>query len=171
VAIVSVGYYSEAFVNMLALLGWNPGTKQEIFTLEELTHLFDLDRVHKGGARFDPERPAWFNQQYLRMRPDAELGTQLRARMKERGVDIAPEKAVEAAHLLKERATFPNDMLEGDYLFSTGSPLNGNVLVQEELKKKWKPREPPPRSSNSFPPFAGLSDFHPPRSSRRSMKC
>jgi glutamyl-tRNA synthetase len=133
------GYYPEAFVNMLALLGWNPGTDQEIFSLEELTHLFDLDRVHKGGARFDPEKTKWFNQQYLRMRPDAELGEQLRSRLAERGITTTTEKATAAAALLKERATFAEDMLEGAYLFTSGSPLDGNEATKEELKKRWKP--------------------------------
>lgn len=133
------GYYPEAFINMLALLGWNPGTDQEIMGLEELTRLFDLDRVHKGGAKFDPEKTKWFNQQYLRKRPDAELGAQLRNRLAERGMDTTLERATAAAALLKERATFVDDMLEGAYLFTEGSPLAGNAGALEELKKRWKP--------------------------------
>ena len=133
------GYYPEAFINMLALLGWNPGTDQEIMSLEELTRLFDLDRVHKGGARFDPEKTKWFNQQYLRMRPDAELGAQLQVRLAAQGMSTSLERATAAAALLKERATFVDDMLEGTYLFTSGSPLTGNTTSLEELKKRWKP--------------------------------
>jgi glutamyl-tRNA synthetase len=133
------GYYPEAFVNMLALLGWNPGGEREIFTLEELTGLFDLDRVHKGGARFDPEKTRWFNQQYLRMRPDEELGAQLQAQLKMRGIETSAAKAVQAAALLKERATFVDDMLEGTYLVVQGSPLEGNKAANDELQKRWKP--------------------------------
>ena len=55
------GYYPEAFINMLALLGWNPGTEQEIFTMEELINAFSIERVHKSGSRFDPEKAKWFN--------------------------------------------------------------------------------------------------------------
>lgn len=137
------GYYPEAFINMLALLGWNPGTDQEIMDIGELTALFDLGRVHKGGAKFDPEKTKWFNQQYLRMRPDAELGEQLQALLKEQGIQATPERATAAAQLLKERATFVSDMLEGTYLFTAGSPLLNNPEGEEELKKRWKPEAAP----------------------------
>ena len=76
------GYYPEAFVNMLALLGWNPGTDQELMDKDTLVKLFDLNRVHKGGAKFDPEKTKWFNQQYLRHRPDHELGVRHARRQK-----------------------------------------------------------------------------------------
>ena len=133
------GYYPEAFINMLALLGWNPGTDQEIMSLEELTRLFDLERVHKGGAKFDPEKTKWFNQQYLRRRPDAVLGEQLRDRAKAlHGIDTTAERATQAAALLKERATFVDDMLEGLYLLTSGSPLQGNAEAEAELRKRWK---------------------------------
>lgn len=133
------GYYPEAFINMLALLGWNPGNDQELMPLQELTALFDLERVHKGGARFDPEKARWFNQQYLRKRPDAELGAELHRLLAEKGIAATLEKAVAAVALLKERATFPSDMLEGEYLFTTGSPLEGNTEALAELHKRWKP--------------------------------
>ena len=137
------GYYPEAFINMLALLGWNPGTDQEIMSMQELTALFDLERVHKGGAKFDPEKTKWFNQQYLRMRPDAEIGAQLQARLKANGIETSLERATAAAALLKERATFVDDMLEGVYLFTAGSPLENNATATEELKKRWKPETAP----------------------------
>ncbi len=137
------GYYPEAFINMLALLGWNPGTDQEIMSIAELIELFDLERVHKGGAKFDPEKTKWFNQQYLRMRPDAELGAQLQAKLKANGIDTSVERATQAAALLKERATFVEDMLEGSYLFTPGSPLKDNDPATEELKKRWKPEAAP----------------------------
>lgn len=133
------GYYPGAFINMLALLGWNPGTDQEIMSMDELTALFDLGRVHKGGARFDPEKTKWFNQQYLRMRPDAELGARLQERLAAQGVATTLGKAAAATALLKERATFTDDMLEGAYLFTTGSPLAGNKEGLAELEKRWKP--------------------------------
>lgn len=133
------GYYPEAFINMLALLGWNPGTDQEIMSVDELVRLFDLDRVHKGGARFDPEKTKWFNQQYLRMRPDAELGAQLLELLREQGIGTTLDRAIRAAALLKERATFVGYMLEGSYLFTTGSPLSGNAVAETELRKRWKP--------------------------------
>lgn len=133
------GYFPEAFVNMLALLGWNPGTDQEIMSMDEMIALFDLERVHKGGARFDPEKAKWFNQQYLRKQPDAELGVQLRQRLAAIGIQVPLEKSTAAVALLKERATFVDDMLEGMYLFTTGTPLAGNDEGMAALKKHWKP--------------------------------
>lgn len=137
------GYYPEAFINMLALLGWNPGTDQEIMSLQELTQLFDLGRVHKGGAKFDPDKTRWFNQHYLRMRPDAELGVQLQEVLKLKGIDATVERATKAVGLLKERATFVDDMIEGAYLFTSGSPLVGRSEAEVELKKRWKPEAAP----------------------------
>jgi glutamyl-tRNA synthetase len=137
------GYYPDAFVNMLALLGWNPGGDVELMSMAELVQHFDLERVHKGGAKFDPEKTKWFNQQYLRHRPDAELGAQLQAKLAANGINTTPERATAAAVLLKERATFVDDMLEGRYLFTPGSPLIGNADADAELKKRWKPEATP----------------------------
>ncbi len=137
------GYYPEAFVNMLALLGWNPGGDVELMSMADMVQYFDLARVHKGGARFDPEKTKWFNQQYLRQRPDAELGAQLQARLKEKGLVVDLAKATAGAVLLKERATFVDDMLEGLYLFTAGSPLEGNAEGEAELRKRWKPEAAP----------------------------
>jgi glutamyl-tRNA synthetase len=137
------GYYPDAFVNMLALLGWNPGGDQELMTRAQLIEHFDLERVHKGGARFDPDKTRWFNQQYLRMQQDAVLGDRLQGLLQERGITTTAERATAAAALLKERATFPEDMLEGVYLFTSGSPLVGNGGAEDELRKRWKPEASP----------------------------
>ena len=73
------GYFPEAFINMLALLGWNPGTEQELFTMDELLiAAFSLERVSKSGARFNPEKARWFNAQYLERKSDAELAALFR---------------------------------------------------------------------------------------------
>jgi len=154
------GYYPEAFVNMLALLGWNPGGDRELMSMAEMTALFDLERVHKGGARFDPEKTRWFNQQYLRQRPDAELGAQLQARLAEKGITTTPEHAAAAVRLLKDRATFVDDMLEGLYLFTTGSPLPGNAEADAELRKRWKP-EAAPALDAYIARLQGLSEVTP----------
>lgn len=133
------GYYPEAFVNMLALLGWNPGGDVEIMSMEEMVNYFDLERVHKGGARFDPAKTEWFNQHYLRRRSDEELGAALLEKLATQGIAATLERATAAAALLKERATFVEDMLEGTYLFTEGSPLNGNADAIAEARKRWKP--------------------------------
>jgi len=152
------GYYPEAFVNMLALLGWNPGGDLELMTREQLIGQFDLERVHKGGARFDPDKTRWFNQQYLRMQPDAVLGGQLLALLPERGISTTTERATAAASLLKERATFPEDMLEGAYLFTSGSPLVDNAGAEEELRKRWKP-EAAPALADYIARLAGVANW------------
>ncbi|HOD11236.1 MAG TPA: glutamate--tRNA ligase, partial [Flavobacterium sp.] len=82
------GYFPEAVINFLALLGWNDGTDQELFTLEELAEKFDLNRVHKAGAKFDPEKNKWFNHQYLQKQSDEELAEIFRSILKEKGISV-----------------------------------------------------------------------------------
>lgn len=126
------GYLPEAFINMLALLGWNPGTPQELFSLEELVDAFSLDRVSKSGAKFDPEKTKWFQQSWLRMQPDATIAAELRALNPDLSLsDAALETLV---GLMKERATFAKDMLtDGAYLLKNPTEFDG-----ETLRKKWK---------------------------------
>jgi len=124
------GYFPEAFINMLAFLGWNPGTPQEIFSLEELTEAFSLERVGKSGAKFDPEKTKWFNQQYLRAKSDEELGALLGEQL---DADYSPEFLAGVASLMKERASFANELADGDYFFS--APLD---FDDKTVRKKWK---------------------------------
>jgi glutamyl-tRNA synthetase len=104
------GYLPEALVNFLALLGWNPGTEQELFTMEQLIEAFDIDRIQKGGARFDIEKARWFNQQYLRQRPSTALAPALQKQAQEAGFACSDEKAEQIVALLKERVTFATDI-------------------------------------------------------------
>ncbi|MBO0933417.1 glutamate--tRNA ligase [Fibrella aquatilis] len=104
------GYLPEALVNFLSLLGWNPGTEQELFGMDELIEAFDLEKIHKGGARFDIEKADWFNQQYLRQRPDAELAPAVQTQATAAGLDCPPEKAEAVVRLLKERVSFARDI-------------------------------------------------------------
>lgn len=128
------GYYSEAFINMLAFLGWNPGTQQEIFSLEELIEAFTLERVAKSGAKYDFEKTKWYNQQYLRAQSDEELGTQLQVLLKEKGISVDDATAAKVSGLMKERATFVKDMLEDGLYFFTAP----NEYDEKTVKKKWK---------------------------------
>ena len=108
------GYFPEAFINMLAFLGWNPGTTKELFSLDELCESFTLDRVSKAGAKFDPDKTKWFQQQYLRATDDAKLAVQLNAVIEG---DHDLQKLEVVCRLMKERATFIQDIYtEGDYL-------------------------------------------------------
>ncbi len=106
------GYLPQAFVNMLALLGWNPGTEQEIFSMQELCEQFSLDKVSKSGARFSPEKAKWFNAQYMRASSDDFLATLLLPQLKEAGIETSAERAADAISIIKERATFPKDLFE-----------------------------------------------------------
>lgn len=115
------GYFPEAVVNMLALLGWNPGTEQEIFSLEELVEAFDLSRVNKAGAKFDPEKTKWFQNHYLQEKSDEEVAD-LFLKFLETKITLPhttrKDKLVKIVSLLKERATFVSDLWEqGDFFF------------------------------------------------------
>ena len=104
------GYLPEAFINMLALLGWNPGTEQELFTMQELIEGFSLERVSKSGARFQPEKAKWFNAQYMHRLSDEELAVLFQPLLREHGVVVTDELAGRAAGIMKERATFTTDL-------------------------------------------------------------
>ncbi len=112
------GYFPEAFVNMLALLGWNPGTEQEIFSLEELVEAFSIEKVGKSGAKFNPEKAKWFNREYLRMRPDRELAELFMPVLEKKGVKAETEYVERVVALIKERANFVADFWTiASYLF------------------------------------------------------
>ena len=104
------GYLPEALINFVALLGWNPGTEQELFTMDELIAAFDLDKIHKGGARFDIEKAKWFNHQYIRHQPNEALVPVVQKQAQEAGFDCSDERAGQIVVLLKERVTFASDL-------------------------------------------------------------
>ncbi len=129
------GYLPEAFINMLALLGWNPGTEQEIFSMDELISAFSLEKVSKAGARFNPEKAKWFNAQYIRKCDDAKLAELLLPMLAEKGVSTTVERAAKAVSLIKERATFPKDLLPlTEYMFVAPSSYD-----EKSVAKFWKP--------------------------------
>ena len=132
------GYFSGAFVNMLAFLGWNPGTTQEIFSLEELIEAFSLERVGKAGAKFDADKTRWFNQQYLRSQTNEELAAQAKPHAEAKGIGVSDEFLAGVCGLMKERATFIEDMLEdGAYFFNAPSEYD-----EKTKRKKWKEHTP-----------------------------
>ncbi len=129
------GYLPDAMVNFLALLGWNPGTEQEIFSLEELVKAFSLERVNKAGARFDIQKAQWFNQHYLRALPESTLSGFLLEDLTREGVACPPETRTRIVSLLKERVTFPSDFWEqGKVFFKSPEQFD-----QEAVQKKWTP--------------------------------
>lgn len=128
------GYLPEAVVNFLALLGWNPGTDQELFTLDELVNLFDLERVHKAGAKFDPEKNKWFNHQYFGRQDNQVLAKQLSRVLVEKGINKPIEYVTEVVRLVKERATFASELWSlSDFFFEAPAAYD------EKASKNWKP--------------------------------
>ncbi|MDM1518727.1 glutamate--tRNA ligase [Myroides odoratimimus] len=127
------GFYPETVVNFLALLGWNDGTDQEIFSLEELVEKFDLTRVHKAGAKFDPEKNKWFNQHYLKLQSDADLAKAYQVILKDNGIEATDAYVEKVVGLIKERATFVADFYElSDFFFVKPTEYDAKAL------KNWK---------------------------------
>ena len=134
------GYFPEAFVNLLAFLGWNPGDDRELFTLEELVPVFSLERIIKSGARFNPEKARWYNREYLRMKSDSELAKLLAPILEENGLKGAftDEYVTKAVALVKERAFFVQDIWESaKCLFLAPKEYN-----QKDVEKFWKEDTP-----------------------------
>jgi glutamyl-tRNA synthetase len=103
------GYLPEAMVNFLAMLGWNPGTDREFFTMNELTREFTLDRVNKSGAKFDIEKAKFFNQHYIRLSPDSRFVPMVENELARNNIPVDPGAVVEVIGELKERVTFPQE--------------------------------------------------------------
>jgi len=130
------GYFPEAFINILAFLGWNPGTSQELFSLEELAEAFSLERVGKAGSKFDPDKASWFQQQYLRGKDDAVLAKLLKQGYSDLDVVKSTDENFLAGvcGMMKERATFLADIpVEGAYFFSAPTEFD-----EKTTRKKWK---------------------------------
>ncbi len=135
------GYFPEAVINFLVMLGWNPGTEQEVFGLEELVQAFTLERVHKAGARFDPEKTKWYNHQFLQMKTDRELADLFRLDLANKAIpgyaqqDDYVEKVVA---LIKERANFVSDFWElSAYFFESPTDFD-----EKAVRKQWKEDTP-----------------------------
>ena len=127
------GYFSEAVINFLALLGWNPGTEQELFSKEELIRAFDLERVNKSGARFDPEKIKWFNHHYLQQKDDTLLGDAFAKLLESKGIQTSLP-LTRIVSLVKERATFVSDFWDqASFFFETPASYD-----QKAAKKQWK---------------------------------
>jgi len=127
------GYLPEALVNFLAFLGWNPGTTQEIFSMDELIHSFSVERIGKAGAKFDIHKAQWFNQQYLRAKPNDILAEYLLESLSREKITCPKEKAEKVVSVMRERVTFPKDFWEqGKFLFFAPSTFDESVA-----SKKW----------------------------------
>ena len=131
------GFFPEAVINFLALLGWNDGTDKELFSLEELVAAFDLNRVHKAGAKFDPEKNKWFNHQYLIKQEDATLAKAYAPILAEKGFSVADTVLTKVVSLIKERAHFVSEFWEmSDFFFVAPTAYD------EKASKNWKEETP-----------------------------
>lgn len=151
------GFFPEAVVNFLALLGWNDGTEKELFSLEELAETFDLKRVHKAGAKFDPEKNKWFNHQYLIHKSDEDLAKQFKLIVAEntgRIEEIEINKLTKIVSLIKERAHFVNEFWElSNFFFEAPNSYD------EKASKNWK-EETPALMLQLITVLEGITDFN-----------
>ncbi|PKP19292.1 MAG: glutamate--tRNA ligase [Bacteroidetes bacterium HGW-Bacteroidetes-21] len=146
------GYYPDAFVNMLVLLGWNPGGEREIFNIDELSEIFSLERAGKAGARFDPDKAKWFNQQYLRQKSDKEVAEELLPYLTD--VSIPMEMLSKICAMGRERVYFVHEIPQDMPFFF--KPLT--TYCDVTLKKKWK-EETPQVIEAVKAVIAGMADF------------
>ena len=127
------GYLPEAFINMVALLGWSPADDKEIISLEEMVQEFDLNKVHKAGARFSKEKAEWFNHQYLQKKTDLEVLGNLTNLPEISESGISEDKLLKIIGLMKERATFIKDIYsEGIFFFEAPKSFD-----EKASKKAW----------------------------------
>ncbi len=128
------GYFPEACVNILAFLGWNPGSEQEIFSLPELAKIFSLDKVGKSGSKFDPDKAKWYNHQYLQMKSDSDLASAFSEILSEKRIPVNDTaKILRITGLVKERATFVHELWDhADFFF-----IRPEIYDSEVSKKRW----------------------------------
>lgn len=131
------GYFKDAFINMLAFLGWNPGDNRELFDMPALIEHFSIERVNKAGAKFDPDKSKWFQEQYLRSTGDTELAKMLRPYAEEKGFERSDEYLASVCKLMKERSTFVKDIMKAEYLFEAPQHYD-----EKTVRKKWKEATP-----------------------------
>lgn len=132
------GYFHDAFVNMLALLGWNPGTEQEVFSMEELIKSFSLERVGKSGSKFDPKKAIWFNHQYLLQKDEKEIASRFHEILKQKGFEKDPGTIEKIIYMVKDRVNFVHEIWDQASFFFEAPDQYDEKIV----KKKWKEDTP-----------------------------
>ncbi len=132
------GYFPDAFINMLALLGWNSGTEQELFNMKELIQAFSLEHVGKSGSKFDLEKAKWFNHQYLLQKSDAELAAMWIPVLREKNVNVSEDFILQVIPLIKERVHFVSEMWDQSW-FLFNNPESYDEAI---IKKRWSPEMP-----------------------------
>lgn len=148
------GYLPEAVINFLSLLGWNPGTEQEIFSMEELITLFSLDRCSKSGAKFDYEKGKWFNHKYLQAASNEKIAEMFQSILCEKGVEADLATVATVVGMVKERVNFVHELWEQASFFFV-APTSYDEKV---LKKRWK-EETPTQMSELATLLEGVEEF------------
>ena len=129
------GYLPQAVVNMLALMGWNPGTEQEIMSMEELIKLFNVEHISKNGAKFNLDKAKWFQHEYFQMLPDEVVADYLQKELDARGITASRDYVVRVAGMMKERITFPSELWDTCcYFFVAPTEYN-----EKDVAKRWTP--------------------------------
>ena len=128
------GYFPEAVVNFLALLGWNPGTEQELFTLDELVQAFDIHKCSKAGARFDYQKGIWFNHEYMLKKSNEEVANLFAPIVANNGVDESMERITKVVAMMKDRVNFVKELWPLCSFFF----IAPTEYDEKTVKKRWK---------------------------------
>ena len=129
------GYLPEAVVNMLALLGWNPGNDQELMSMDELIRLFSIEHISKSGAKFNIEKAKWFNHEYLQKCSDERIAEMFLPQLKEHGIDAPMDYVVKVCGMMKERISFPSELWDQTHYFF----IAPTEYDPKAVSKRWKP--------------------------------
>lgn len=129
------GYFPDAFINMLALLGWNPGTEQEIFSMQDLIDCFNLDRVGKSGSKFDPDKAKWFNHQYLQRLPLEEVTVLFSEELKKYGLTAEDDFLARLCSMVRPRVNFISEIWTQSSFFF----IRPRAYDSKSVKDRWKP--------------------------------
>ena len=148
------GYFPEAVVNFLALLGWNPGTEQEMFSLEELVQAFDISRCSKAGAKFDYQKGIWFNHEYILRKSNEEIADLFAPIVANNGVEVSMERVTEVVRMMKDRVSFVRELWPLCSFFF----IPPTEYDEKTRKKRWKEYSPQ-QMTELAEVLAGIDDF------------
>ena len=148
------GYFPEAVINFLALLGWNPGTEQELFTLDELVEAFDISRCSKAGAKFDYQKGIWFNHEYILKKSNEEIAQLFAPIVANNGVEESMERITEVVRMMKDRVSFVKELWPLCSFFF----IPPTQYDEKTVKKRWK-EDSPQVMTELATLLEGLDDF------------
>ena len=148
------GYFPEAVVNFLALLGWNPGTEQELFSLDELVQAFDISKCSKSGAKFDYQKGIWFNHEYILRKSDDDIAMRFAPIVANNGVDESFDRVKLVVHMMKDRVNFVKELWPLCSFFF----IAPTEYDEKTVKKRWK-EDSPRQMAELAEVLRGIDDF------------